>query len=128
MLLRRLLLLVAVLFLVGAIASAIAPRPEPEPIPSTPPSGPPAALGATRVAGTLPADDVVRAVVGDVVDLTVTADVEDTVEITDLGLDAPVDAQDPARFEFVADQPGRFAVTLQSAGTRLGTLEVTAAR
>src|SRR5438874_13447537 len=128
MLLRRLLLLVALLFLVGAIASAIAPRPEPEPAPLTPTPAPPAAIAANRVTGALPADEVVHAAVGDVVDLSVRADVEDTVEIADLGLDAPVDPQDPARFEFVADQPGHFAVTLQSAGTRLGTLEVTAER
>ena len=128
MLLRRLLLLVAVLVMVAAIASAIAPGPERQPTPLAPSPAFPGAVATSRVTGRLPADDVVHAVVGDVVDLTVTADVEDTVQIVDLGLDAPVDPQTPARFELVADQPGRFPVTLEVAGTRVGTLEVSAPR
>ena len=128
MLLRRLLLLVAVLFMIAAIASAIAPRPETGPAPLAPTPAPPAAIATPRVTGHLPADGVVRADVGDVVDLSVTAEAEDTVQIVALGLDAPVDPQTPARFELVADQPGRFPVTLQGAGTRLGMLEVSAPR
>jgi hypothetical protein len=123
---RSILLFVAALLLIAALASVIAPRDGNVAGPSTtqPPqlAAPPPA--APTITGTLPADGSIEATLGDVVDLTVTADHPDEVQIFDLGLRAPVDTDLPGVLEFVADQPGRFAVTLRYSGERVGVLVV----
>jgi hypothetical protein len=124
---RSILLFVALLLLIAALASVIAPRGNNVPGPSatqTPHvgAGPPPA--ARTVTGQLPADGTVEATVGDIVELTITADHPDQAQIFDLGLRVPVDADLPGRLQFVADQPGRFAVTLRYSGQRVGVLVV----
>lgn len=131
MLLRRLLLVFAVLLITSAIASSLAPRdlrrqpPEggvPAPAREQPAAAP--APGRAPVAGELPADRVVRARVGDLVRVTVSAQAPDTVEIEGYDRAEPVDAATPARFEFVASREGRFRVTLRRAAREVGRLEV----
>ena len=61
---------------------------------------------------------------GDVVELQVTSRVPDEARIVALGLEGPTEPGLPATLTFVADRPGRFAVTLRDAGTRAGTLEI----
>jgi hypothetical protein len=121
---RRLLLL-AVLLVVGAsLVSAVEPRDRAS-------DGSREALGAAAsppapvVEASMPADKAVRARVGDVVRLLVRAPAADTVEIPNLGVEQPVDVNQPANLTFVADQPGRFRVSLRDAGESIGTLRVT---
>jgi len=49
------------------------------------------------------------------------------VQVLALGVSEPVERAIDAQLVFDADRPGRFAVTLKDAGTRVGTLEVTRA-
>jgi hypothetical protein len=121
---RRFLLFAVLLLVAASLVSAMAPRSERV---SNPPSEPlPARSLASEVRASLPADKVVRARVGDVVRLTVSAPVSDTVRLSDLGLEQPVDADLPAEFVFVADRPGRFAVRLHHAAETVGTLRISA--
>jgi hypothetical protein len=117
---RRLLLL-AVLLIVGAsLVSAVEPRDRRSseaPIAGSPP--------APVVEASMPSDKDVRARVGDVVRLLVRAPAADVVQLTSLGVEAPVDANQPAELTFVADQAGRFRVRLRDAGEAIGTLRVT---
>ena len=122
---RSILLFVAALLIIAALASAIAPHERNLLTPThTQATAPVVTAPVARVKGTLPADGTVQASVGDIVDLTVTAAQPDEAQIFALGLQAPVDADVPATFEFVADQPGTFPVTLRDAGTKAGTLVV----
>ena len=73
----------------------------------------------------MPSSKDVRARVGDVVRLLVRAPAADMVEIPNLGVEQPVDVNAPANLTFVADQPGRFRVSLRDAGESVGTLRVT---
>jgi hypothetical protein len=125
---RRILLFVTLLLLIGVMASAIAPREQqlaPAP-PQSEPTPPPAS--ARVVDGRLPRDEVVRARVGDVVQLSVTHNGRDVAQILALGLDEPVESGLPARFVFDADHEGRFAVSLRYARERLGVIRVLPAR
>lgn len=117
---RRLLLFAALLLLASAVAGSLAP--EEDDGPATTPA--PAAAPSDRVRASLPADEPVVAEVGDVVELTVRADVAERVEIRDLGVDAAVGPDLPATLLLVADRAGRFPVTLRYGGTRVGTLDV----
>jgi hypothetical protein len=66
----------------------------------------------------------VHARVGDIVQLEVTHDAQDEVQIPTLGVAEPVDPGLPAQLVFDADRPGRFAVTLRDAEKRIGTVDV----
>jgi hypothetical protein len=124
---RSILLFVALLLLIAALASVIAPReskvagPSATQTPHVAAAPPPS---ARTVTGHLPADRTIDATVGDIVELIVTADHPDQVQIFDLGLRAPVEADLPGMLQFVADEPGRFAVTLRYSGRRVGVLVV----
>ena len=74
--------------------------------------------------GTLPSRREVKAQVGDVVRLTISAPASDTVELPDLSLEQPVDPGVPAEMLFVADQSGSFRVRLRESGETVGTLRV----
>jgi hypothetical protein len=77
------------------------------------------------VEATLPGKKEVRARVGDVVRLLVRAPSADTVELSALAVEEPVDADQPTELVFVADREGRFRVRLRDAGEAIGTLRVT---
>jgi hypothetical protein len=120
----RRLLLFAVLLIVGAsLVSAMSSRNRgnDEPSVAPPPSSPPAAV----VEGSLPAEKEVRARVGDVVRLLVRAPSFDVVQLSNLALEEPVDASQPAEIVFVADRAGRFHVRLRDADESIGTVRVT---
>jgi hypothetical protein len=123
---RRLILL-AVLLVVGAsVVSALEPRDHTSDRSSDPAiAAAAAAPPAPVVEASMPADKDVRARVGDVVRLLVRAPAADVVQLPTLGVEAPVDANEPADLTFVADQPGRFRVRLRDAGEAVGTLRVT---
>jgi len=119
---RRLLLFASLLLLVSALSSALRPR---EDDGSGGRSNPAVPAGSSeRVRASLPADDPVRADVGDVVELTVRTEEAERAEIRDLGIDGPADPGLPATLLVLADRPGEFPVTLRYSGLRVGTLEV----
>jgi FtsP/CotA-like multicopper oxidase with cupredoxin domain len=137
---RRLLVLMAVLLGLTALAAALAPRPTVVPprgglqSSRTPaPSSAATSSGASRVvARTLSADqgagrrggNVVRAREGDTVRLSVRGDVLDAVELQGLGQIEPLDPASPARFEFIADEPGDHPIVLLDADRRIGRLDI----
>jgi hypothetical protein len=123
---RRLLLFVVLLIAIGAVANATVPReqdapvrrPEPPPVPSE------ASAAASVVEARLPGRRDVRARVGDIVQLEVTHDAADVVQVPALGVSEPVEPGIAAQLVFDADHSGRFAVTLRDAGRRVGTIDV----
>jgi hypothetical protein len=123
----RRLLLFAVLLIVGAsLVSAMAARDRrdddsPNAGAQAAASGPPASV----VEASLPADKEVRARVGDVIRLLVSAPSSDVVELSTLAVEEPVDAGQPTELVFVADRAGRFRVRLRDADESIGTVRVT---
>jgi hypothetical protein len=140
MLARRLLALIAVLLVILAIANAVAPRnasrtPTPPPAttgatPATPPSASAAPDSTGRVVtaelSATPSGrtKVVRARLGDEVDLYVSAPVVGTVTLSGYDLLEAVDPSTPAEFHFIADRAGTFDVLLQEADAVVGRLRV----
>jgi hypothetical protein len=118
---RRLLLLALLLIVGASLISSVEPRDRGSREAIDPAAGnPPAPV----VEASLPADKDVQARVGDVIRLLVRAPSADMVELATLGVDEPVDANQPAVIVFVADRAGRFRVRLRDAGEAIGTLRV----
>ncbi|MEN3284601.1 MAG: hypothetical protein V7607_5741 [Solirubrobacteraceae bacterium] len=123
---RRLLFFAVLLIVAASLVSAMAPRDRRsddasraaiDPSASSPP--------APVVEASLPGDKEVRARVGNVVRLLVRAPSADVVQISDIAVEEPVDAGQPAQLVFVADRAGRFGVRLRDAGESIGTVLVT---
>jgi hypothetical protein len=121
---RRLMLFAVLLLLIATVASAVAPSERDTAVRSVETKPVPALPVADTVDGALPQDRRVRARVGDIVQLEVTHDERDVVEIPTLGISEPVEPGIPALLVFDADREGRFGVRLRIAGKRLGTVEV----
>jgi len=122
---RRLILL-AVLLVVGAsLISALEPRDRKSASSDPAIQAAAAAPPASVVEASMPTNKDVRARIGDVVQLLVRAPSADVVQVPNLGVEGPVDANQPAQLVFVADQAGRFRVRLRDAGDTIGTLRVT---
>ena len=120
---RRALLAVAIVLLAAALVSSIAPRQRERASVTVRRRAAGAATAPRTVEGRLPADGVVRAREGDVVELQVTSRAP-TRRVVALGLEGRTEPRLPARLTFVADRAGRFAVTLRDAGTKAGPLEI----
>ena len=135
---RRLLLLVAVLLVTGAIAAALTPRDLRNPTPATTATTPPSTPGATGGTGAASREvtrtidaaaaepAVVRGRVGDLLHLEVRVPGPEEVEIVGTGRFASGDATTPARFEFFLEQTGKFPIRLQNSGREAGRLDVSA--
>ncbi|HEY5142816.1 MAG TPA: hypothetical protein VII98_04900 [Solirubrobacteraceae bacterium] len=124
---RRLLLVLAVLALTLGVAGALRREGTTSTTTTPLPAAPPAQVGgaeANLVTGTLPADRIVRAKLGDTVRLSVTSDSPDIANMTELGLSSPVGPQIPGTFEFTAYAVGRFPVTLSLAARAAGEVDV----
>jgi hypothetical protein len=121
---RRVLLFVALLIVIGAVASATVPREQDPPVRRTLPAPVQAGPAADVVVGRLPGARDVRARVGDIVRLEVTHGAADVVQVPALGVAEPVEPGIAAQLIFDADHPGRFAVTLRDAQRRVGTIDV----
>ncbi len=124
---RRLLLVLAVLALTLGVAGALRRDRTTATETTALPAAPPAQVGgaeANVVTGTLPADRIVRARVGDTVRLSVTSDSPDIANMPELGLSSPVGPQIPGTFEFTAYAVGRFPVTLSLAARAAGEVDV----
>ena len=113
---RRVALFFVLLILIGAIANATVPREKD----ATAPTAPPADIVHAR----LPAPNDVVAHVGDVVQIDVSHDAQDVVQVAALGVEDPVERGIDGQLVFDADRAGRFAVTLRDARTRVGTVNV----
>ena len=117
---RRFLVVVAAMLGVLLVASSLVPDPEraPKPAPAPPPE-------VTAVsAGLLPRDGVVRAEVGEIVELMVTARQPTGAEIRDLGELGTAAPDAPALFTLLADRPGRFEVRYLATGRLAGVIQV----
>ena len=125
---RRVLFAAAILLALAALLSSLSPREQRAVSPSRPQQDAAAGQRARTVSGRLPADKVVRAREGNVVNLEVMSRQADEVEVDDLGVSAPVQPDLPAQLHFVAEEAGRFPVTLRDSGERVGTLEVIPSR
>jgi hypothetical protein len=136
-LVRRLLILLAVLIVLTAVAGSLAPVPvaPPQPTPSPTATGRPAAPGAharppardVRAAVSAASDRGERRIaarVGDQVSITVMAgDAIDSVALGDLDVE-PLEPGVPARFDLLADAVGRYPLVLLDERRRIGTLIV----
>jgi hypothetical protein len=135
-LVRRLLLLLAVLIALTALAGSIAPVPSPAPesgvtpAPSASPgatarreTGAPAVVRAALSAAPGRPARLIRARVGDHVLITVRGAAIDSVALGELEVE-PVEPGVPARFDFLADDRGSYPLVLLDAGRRIGTLQV----
>lgn len=123
MLARRLLLLAAVLMLLTALAAGLAPQPEDTPTSSAPRPGP----TPTTVPDSISADgtdQTVKARVGDLIQLEVTGDVLDQVQIERLDRFDPIEPTTPARFEVIPETAGVYPIRLVEADRRIGRLEI----
>jgi hypothetical protein len=119
---RRFLIPLAIFLLVLTVAGASGPRPNQAEKPRLPPTR--EADPSTTVTGRLPADRVVEARVGDLVQLEVTPREAGGVEIPAYGHFAAADPQIPAELSVLVDRPGRFVVRMADSGAQLGYLEV----
>ncbi len=121
---RRLLIPVALLFLVLLILGSLTPgtstRTDTSTTPTTAASGPP----PRTVDATLPKDGEVVARVGDLVNLTVESTEPGGVEFPDFGESEPVAPDAPAIFNVLPTQAGRFEVVSTDSGKTIGVLVV----
>jgi hypothetical protein len=127
---RRFLLLVAVLMGLTALAASLAPREPllrdggrsaatPTPTPQSEPGTPVKTVERT-ISTTKPQRITVTK--GELVQLTVTGDEVDTVQLLDEI--EPIEADSPALFELLADTPGSYPIQLVDADRQIGTLVV----
>ena len=121
---RRLIMWATVLLAIGVIAAALAPPPEEPAAPVFPAPTPPGVARGQAVEADLPSSTPVDAQVGDVVRLHVASAQPDRVSVAGLGVSAPVGPGSEGLVELVTDQPGRWTVRLDPAGTPIGVLEV----
>lgn len=129
--LRHIAILFAVLLALSAALTVIAPRPDrnDENSSARPVAPTPAREDVTTaVRATLPRDRIVRARVGDNIELTVTARAPDSATIAGFGLTDATSPGAPAQFSFRADRAGRFPVTLTLGDQRAGRIVVSAPR
>ena len=126
-LVRRLLLLAAVLMLLTALAASIAPRD------LTREDDPPVPRGAlpagTTIAEEIPseagADSRIAVSRGDTLELEVTGNTLDTVLLERLDRIDPIDPTTPARFNLVIDAPaGSYPIRLVEADRRIGSIVI----
>jgi hypothetical protein len=130
-LVRRLLLLAAVLLLLTALAASIAPRQTVED-PGTPLRAPaatvrPTGATVTRAIRAVPGTETsVRVKRGDLLELEVGGDVLDTVLIERLDQMDAIEPTTPARFNLIVDAPaGVYPIRLVDGDRRIGRLRVT---
>jgi hypothetical protein len=121
---RQLALWAAVLFAIALIAAAVAPPKQAPQAPVFPAPTAAAAPAGQAVEGTLPASAPLVAGLGEIVRLRVDEGEGDHVEVSGLGVRAPVGPGTTGLVEFVADSPGRWPVLLDPGGERIGTVEV----
>src|SRR4051812_42869153 len=125
MLARRLLIVLAVLLGLTALAAGVAPRRSSHgrgAAPAAQATRPPATPVNRSLDASLSGQRV-RARVGQTVVIIVKSDALDSVSLQNVET-KPVEPGLPARFELLADTPGRYAIELTEAKRTIGTLEI----
>jgi hypothetical protein len=130
-LVRRLLLLLAVLIALTALAGSIAPvqipstTPAPSPTPTASPAARPEVPDVRAALSAAPGRAARRIVaqVGDRVWITVRGGAVDSVALGDIEVQ-PLERGLPARFDVLADAAGSYPLVLEDDGRRIATLEV----
>ncbi len=127
-----LVLIAGFILAVGAVGAARRDRDQARtqtttaaPAPASTPTGTGGAE-ADLIKATLPADRVVRARLGDEIELRVTSAAPDVAKIVELGVQTPVGPDIPGTVRFQALAEGDFDVMLELSGDRAGRLEVSA--
>ena len=125
MLARRLLLLAVFLVLLAGIAAAIAPRPNVQQS-AEPRSSLPAGETVTMEIPAGPGSDTTVAVRrGDLLDLYVSGDVLDSVELERLDRSTGIAPEARAHFNMLVEaEPGTYPIRLVQAGRRIGAIEI----
>jgi hypothetical protein len=118
---RRLLIWTTVLVAMLVVIAGSASRQTTAPIPLPPPQ---TASAASVVQGRLPANKIIHAREGQVVRIDVQSVTPDVAQIFSLGVSSPVGPGIETPLEFIADQPGRFNVTLRYSGELVGRVVV----
>jgi hypothetical protein len=124
-LVRRLLLLAAVLMLLAALAAGLAPQERADVAPPSTnlPEGSTVVEEISAAAGT---DSRVVVRRGDLLRLEVSGDLLDSVLIERLGRMEAIEPLTPARFELLAEAPaGVYPIRLVEADRRIGSIEIT---
>ncbi len=126
-----LVLIAGFILAVGALGAARRDRDQARTQTTTAPATAPAPAGtggaqADLVKATLPADRVVRARLGDEIELRVTSAAPDVAKIVELGVQAAVGPDIPGTVSFRALAEGSFDVMLEVSGDRAGRLEISA--
>jgi len=129
MLVRRLLLLAAVLMLLTALAASIAPRDLTGGDDGAQVGAPDTLAAGDRIAEVIPSEDGADTRIavsrGDTLDLEVDGDTLDTVLIERLDRIDPIDPKSPARFNLVIDAPaGTYPIRLVEADRRIGSIVI----
>ena len=132
MLARRMLLFVVMLLAVTTLAAGLAPPP-PRTLDRSPSPTAPSSVGRTAIverrldaSRQRPATIVVEE--GDILNLTVSADETDAVELQGLGAVRAVAPETPVIFDVLTDTPGEYPVVLLDAGRTVGTVRVVTQR
>jgi hypothetical protein len=126
MLARRMLMFVALLFVVTALAAGLAPPPRTRTQrfdDTSPPRGRAVVLQRTLDAAQ-PKPRVLTVRTGDVLSLTVRSDTTDAVELQGLGALRPIDPSTPVTFDVLPEVPGEYPVVLVDAARTVGTVRV----
>jgi hypothetical protein len=127
MLVRRLLLLAAVLMLLTALAAGLAPRQSSNNAPTVERSSVPAGKPVTKnIDAESGKRNTVRVRRGDQLQLTVSGDTLDTVLIERLDRIRAIEPTTPARFDILIDAAaGDYPIRLVDADRRIGRLVIT---
>ena len=126
MLVRRLLLLAAVLMLLAVVAAGLAPRDQAGDT-AAPATSLPKGTSVEEEISAIPGVDEERVVVhrGDVLRLEVAGDELDSVLIEQLDRMEAIEPSTPARFELLVDAPtGVYPIRLVEADRRIGAIEI----
>jgi hypothetical protein len=121
---RQLAIWAAVLFAIALIAAAIAPQQQTTPAPVFPAPNPSAAPAGTAADAILPSATPLVVDTGEIVRIRVASRQDAEIEVSGLGVRAPVGPGTTGLVEFVADSPGNWPVLVDPSGTRIGTVEV----
>jgi FtsP/CotA-like multicopper oxidase with cupredoxin domain len=121
---RRIAIVASTMFLLIVVAGSLAAREAQESRAIAPTTAEAAEPPAPVVRGELPADQVIRARVGDVVSIAVRTPVPDDASIPQLGINAPTSPDVAGVLEFVATAPGRYPVVLVATEQPAGVVVV----
>jgi hypothetical protein len=124
-LVRRLLLLAVALIVLAGLAAAIAPRPAVRRSAALPTSLPPGKTITMEIPAGPGSDTTVSVRRGDLLDLYVSGDVLDSVELERLDRATAIAPEARAHFNMIVEaEPGTYPIRLVQADRRIGAIEI----